>query len=334
LGTVTKISTNTGSVTTPNGLATPAVVLDPSNPSEVKYAYAGDLLGNLWKFDVNAGTLAYKLFTATSPSSGNPVQPITSRPEVALHPDRGYLVYFGTGKYIESTDNSPLGQNTQTLYAIWDRAWGETAGDTPATPGALAPQTRAHLLRQDISPTSPYNVNPHSGYYVISDNPINWHNPLNSNPTSPPPPTTHVGCYVDLVFGTNNQGERQVTNPLLREGQIIFNTLIPSTGKCDAGGSSNTIILDGLSCGRLTVSPFKGVPEVTGDFDGDGTSETVPVSSVASGVGILSEPKALQNLEAGDENLLSLGSTGNPSSVELDPLQRTFGRQFWRQLQQ
>ena len=59
------------------------------------------------------------LFTATSPSTGNPAQPITTRPEVDVHPSLdGYLVYFGTGKYIETNDNQNIGQNTQTIYAV------------------------------------------------------------------------------------------------------------------------------------------------------------------------------------------------------------------------
>ena len=48
-----KIDTGVGSVGTPNGLATPAVV-DLNGDSSTDYVFAGDLLGNLWKFDMTS----------------------------------------------------------------------------------------------------------------------------------------------------------------------------------------------------------------------------------------------------------------------------------------
>ncbi|MFZ1642731.1 MAG: PilC/PilY family type IV pilus protein [Candidatus Contendobacter sp.] len=322
---VTPISTGAGSATTPNGLATPAIIFDPSDPSKVKYAYAGDLLGNLWKFDVNAGNLAYKLFTARSPDSGNPVQPITTRPEVNLHPSRGYLVYFGTGKYFETGDNSTTNP-TQTLYAVWDRAWGEKTGDTPSAPGTLVPQTRADLLQQTITA----NV---GGSYVTSNTPIAWYATLSSKPSlSPSSPPTYLGWYVDLTFGGNNRGEKQVTNGLLYDNKVIFNTIIPSAGLCDAGGTSNTIMLDAISGSRLKTSPFKGTPLV--DDDNNPNTPAVPVSSKPSNAGILSEPQIVRNLQTGEDYIVSLGSSGEPVSTGSDPSQQTLGRQFWRQLQQ
>lgn len=340
---IKKLDTFAGSTATPNGLAAPAVIFDPADSAKVLYAYAGDLRGNLWKFDLSTGgasaSVAYNttcssaspckpLFTATSPSAGNPTQPITTRPEVDVHPSlNGYLVYFGTGKYIETTDNQNTGQPTQTLYAVWDR-------DNPNI-SSLLPQTRAHLLQQTILA----NV---SGSYVTSDTPIVWHEDTNlTSPTNPSgtPPAGYLGWYVDLIVAGDNQGEKQVTNGLLLDKKIIFNTIIPSVDVCEAGGTSNTIILDAVSGSRLSVSPFKGSSNVTGDFNGDGILETVPVSSQGSTVGILSSPAPVTALGAsgggGDQPfIVSLGSSGQPSSIEVDPAQQTIGRRFWRQLQQ
>src|SRR5262249_40397111 len=51
-GTVlAKIDTGVGTAATPNSLATPAAV-DVDSDNVIDYVYAGDLLGNMWKFDV------------------------------------------------------------------------------------------------------------------------------------------------------------------------------------------------------------------------------------------------------------------------------------------
>ena len=50
-----KIDTGVGSVANPNGLSTPAVV-DLDGNGTADYAYAGDLRGNIWKFDLTAGS--------------------------------------------------------------------------------------------------------------------------------------------------------------------------------------------------------------------------------------------------------------------------------------
>ncbi|MBK7541911.1 MAG: hypothetical protein IPI57_08940 [Candidatus Competibacteraceae bacterium] len=338
LGTAIKLNTGKGLATAtdskPNGLATPAVIFNPIDPQTVNSVYAGDLQGNLWKFDLsgNAPAIAYSgsncaasnsckpLFTAKN--AANQVQPITVRPEVDTHPYRGYLVYFGTGKYIESTDNSNINQPTQTLYAIWDRSWGEIAGDP--SPSSLLPQDRSHLLEQKILG----NVD---GFYVTSNQQIAWHSELNSNPAGTPP-TTHVGWYLDLIYGADNRGEKQITSGRLRDKRIIFNSTIPSSSLCEAGGTSSQFILDAVSGSRLNISPFKNKKEpVTIMVDGETVEATV--SSMPS-VDILSEPLPIQNLETQQDYIISMGSAGQPSSTALDTALQVVGRQSWRQLPQ
>ena len=125
---------------TPNGLATPAVV-DINDDSVADYVYAGDLQGKMWRFDIrsddsNDWTLATNvtnLFTAQDTATGV-VQPITEKPSVGFHPYGfgGLMVYFGTGKYLESSDNTTTGvQQVQSFYGIFDR--GVTARQSRAS---------------------------------------------------------------------------------------------------------------------------------------------------------------------------------------------------------
>src|SRR5262249_3273626 len=125
-----KIDTKVGDTNTPNGLGTPTPV-DTNGDLTTEYIVAGDLRGNLWAFDVRDanpsnwkveymnGSTPVPLFTAKD-AAGNP-QPITARPEVGAHPEKrdGFVVYFGTGKYLELGDTSTTG--VQTFYGIWDK---------------------------------------------------------------------------------------------------------------------------------------------------------------------------------------------------------------------
>ena len=125
---IRKIDTTVGTVADPNGLGTPALV-DLDGDSIVDYAYAGDLQGNLWKFNLTStnsaswdvayisGTTRNPLFVATN--AGGVRQPITSRPEVGVGPKgMGMIVLFGTGKFMELSDKSPT--QTQSFYGLVD----------------------------------------------------------------------------------------------------------------------------------------------------------------------------------------------------------------------
>ena len=141
---VRKIDTGVGSSTECNGLSTPTLI-DPDLDGLVDYVYAGDLLGNMWKFDLTATTTTdWKVaYNTAADYSGSPQplvqvknavkiaaggylqhrQPITTKPAIIRHCDRtkaGYLVIFGTGRYLGNND---FGDNSvQSLYGIWD--WG------------------------------------------------------------------------------------------------------------------------------------------------------------------------------------------------------------------
>ncbi|MFW6113433.1 MAG: pilus assembly protein, partial [Actinomycetota bacterium] len=164
-------------VTGCNGLSTP-VLVDEDFDDKVDYAYAGDLQGNLWKFDLSSDNfnewgVAYgvdndldgsinsddgdspaPLFRAKGPS-GSP-QPITTTPDVMSHCERhGYIVTFGTGKYLGESDL--LDTSTQTVYGIWDYGDDEDdseylgsfeRGSTPELSNQLESVT---LLQQDAS---------------------------------------------------------------------------------------------------------------------------------------------------------------------------------------
>ena len=278
-----KLSTDTGSVGTPNGLAQPFSA-DTNTDGIIDFLYAGDLLGNMWKFDVRSTTATnwavagsrVALFQARDAS--NNVQPITAAAEGSSHvTGTGFMINFGTGKYLENTDVVPPGTGpyrTQSYYGIWDQ-------DDNATISLQSTVTRAQLVQQQVLA----NVTTSAGQArVMSNNQPNWTDTAN--------PPLHKGWYMDFPANTPpaltpTTGERAVFQPTLINGRLIFTTLVPSTATCSAGGQSFLMVLDNMTGGRFNQSPF--------DTTGDGTinssdlvtygGQTVAVSGLATGTG-------------------------------------------------
>lgn len=302
----------------PNGLATVAPV-DLNNDRKVDVIYAGDLFGNLWKFDVSSATPSLwktafgstaqpePLFSATTETGY--AQPIMARPEVGRHQSKeGVLIYFGTGKYIETADNTQSGQLTQTMYGIWDN-------------GSRI-SSRSQLLEQKIIKEGLSNG---LSYRVITNNELDWN--------------SYRGWYVDLYNqdegNTDNAGERIVTSPVLRDGRIVFTSMIPTDDVCLPGGEGWIMELDSQTGSRVAYTVY----DIDGnsDFDGDdfvniGTEtepEYVSVSGLKLDVGLPTSP-GLISAESGDVVLVT-GSDASIQRVERNA-SRSIGRQSWRQV--
>jgi type IV pilus assembly protein PilY1 len=351
VGAVSAPCVSTEGTRKPNGLSTP-VVVDIDNDFKADYVYAGDLFGNLWKFDVScanpngisgvcpAWDVAYKDGTTKLPvvrveDDATGLQPITSRPEVIRHPSgNGLMVVFGTGKYFESGDNRTGGQVTQSAYGIWDR---------PTVPPTTSRRiTRSHLLEQTID----YEQ---GGYRITSANAMNWFfTPLCTGSLSPPAcdadglPSTgegKLGWFMDLDAPTtgSNRGERQVSDMLIRADKVLFTTLLPLDDVCGFGGDSWLMEVDVLSGSRLSYATF--------DINGDGLftiadlidhdsdpspgSPRIPPSGKKSEVGILPTP-ALIGLGGDLFEKAASGSKGGRPIVILNT--ERLGRKSWQQL--
>jgi type IV pilus assembly protein PilY1 len=81
---IVKIPTNSD---TDNGLAKPALLLDADG--RIVAAYAGDLKGNLWKFDLTDNTVAFGAALFTAKNASGIAQSITSAPTIGRHPNGG-----------------------------------------------------------------------------------------------------------------------------------------------------------------------------------------------------------------------------------------------------
>lgn len=141
------ISTGAGTATTPSGLAQISNYVDNvSRNNLTTFVYGGDLLGNLWRFDINTGSV---INIATLKGPGNLPQPITISPELG-EIKRNRVVFVGTGKYLEVADLTNT--EPQSLYAIKD---ANLTGSLGNPRGSLVAQSITQSgLKRSVTTTS------------------------------------------------------------------------------------------------------------------------------------------------------------------------------------
>ena len=332
---ISKLNTGVGmaqdpltSLKRPNGLATPAVI-DKDGDGMSDTVYAGDLFGNMWKFDLSATSSGdWKVSNDGAPlfvaERDGKRQPITERPQVGRGPNgQGWVILFGTGKFMESSDRDVASLQVQSFYGIFDKATGTT--------GDIVPRT--DLLQQTI----------------IEDTTKSWDEVI-TNPDGPPTTVSHStpvritsanaltsgnrGWYIDLLPPKGPQGEMQVTNPVLRNGRVVFTTLIPNSDLCGYGGRSWLMDMDALSGSRLPYSPFDLNRDTEYDSDDYAGSTEVPATGRGSDA-ILTAPAFLQGNQSDYAVTTSSGSDTDENTIDIarsnaGPAGR--GRQSWRQL--
>ena len=203
---ISKISTGVGSTTTPSGLAKIAGWNDEPAGNKVGYVYGGDLLGNVWRFDINStiaaaiGTgEAMKFATLFSEAAGTNPQPVTTTPTLGKIAGKR-IVFVGTGKYLESSDLTST--QIQTQYAI---------KDDNATATLINPRTT--LVNQTLS-----NNPDGTATRITSGNAVNFF--------------TGRGWYVDFP----DNGERTNIDSELVQGTLLVPTTVPSNTVCTPGG--------------------------------------------------------------------------------------------------
>ncbi len=234
------IGTGVGSVTTPSGLGRLDALLEaPGINVTAKAVYAGDMLGNLWRFDINgdigaAGYDAQLLATLRGP--GGNIQPITAKPLLSMV-DSNLVVYIGTGRYLGSSDL--LDTNQQSFYAIKDAfPTGTTASvailGNPRTQGSFVQQTQT-LTTCPVG--SPANICTAGQSVVISTRQAVS---MSSN----------GGWFFDFPIA----GERVNADPAIIDGTLVFNANVPLTSACSVGGDSYQYQLDYRTGGPVTAS--------------------------------------------------------------------------------
>jgi type IV pilus assembly protein PilY1 len=318
--TICKIEAHSG---TSNGLSN-ALIIDANYDEKVDFAYAGDLQGNMWKFDLRDSDytkwgVAFKNGTDPAPlfqakDAVGKVQPITSKPDIMYHPEKnGFLVCFGTGRFLNDDDFQDTG--VQSIYGVWD--YGDTvfdlrqktwsSDDDSEFLGSFDRSAGKHLSNQpgkvevlaqtpsDITLT--INSKSYKLRWLTEHKPI-WKTTDDTTATQEPNPssteTNHVGYHIDLPAG-----ERVISDVIIRGGVLLALSFKPTSDPCGSGGDSMFMEINAFTGG----SPVQAMFDINGDGKVDagdlieitvnGTIKKVPPTGVQFG-GFLQTPAIMR----------------------------------------
>jgi type IV pilus assembly protein PilY1 len=293
---IAEIDTGVGSPVISNGLAAPRG-WDDDGDGTVDIVYAGDLRGNLWKFDLSNSNPSQWKVADNRPLYAPLVagtQPVTGGVTIAVDPatDKRW-VFFGTGRLLSTADITDTSR--QTWYGVIDET------------GAASSVTRTSMTARNIAlfdaGTRNRAFEPNSALPVGSK-----------------------GWYIDLDLPPGNtlEGERMVGDQQVVKNALIAGSIIPSTNNPCLPGRGYINAIDAFTGTSLLTGLFDANRD--GEFGNDtmGAGNTA-VGSIDLGVGMVTDPALLDRL------LVAGGSLATLASTPLDPALYG-GRISWREI--
>lgn len=293
-----------------NGLAAPGLKLDSNGMVEM--VYAGDLRGNVWKFDVSDSTpSAWNVAFSGLPffqarDGGGVAQPITApitgiANTVVGDPNNGkWFIHFGTGSYFLAGDPSNISQ--QSWYGLIDD--GSPIAD------------RSNLVSRTFSSATTF-----SGKKVRS---------LSS------PAANDMASKSGFVIDLPESGERIVsasTYGVTTQPIMLTSSAIPIIDVCVPGGRGYINIIDPFSGGQLAQANL----DINGNGDyTDDLANGVYFSSFDADIGIPSQSRIIGTLVATGGTGGETGKTIDGFNIPEPPggggLGAIRGRQSWREI--
>ena len=216
--------------------------VDMDQDHVVDYVYAGDVLGNVWRFDLtsndpNAWTVTPgPLFTTSSQPITSDVYPVFVQGTAGVQ----LMLFFGTGEKFPLTQSSGISYVTgqQSFYGIWDwnmSGWNsinstQFASMPAGTIGTLGP---SNLQQQTVTIDSSTGLPSIDTPYVVC-----WAGTTSCSAASQSAGTSAVsgnsqyGWYINLPGSNSGYGnstnEQVIYNPILVTTAIQFNSILPA----------------------------------------------------------------------------------------------------------
>jgi len=238
-----------------NGLSSPQLI-DLNGDGRVDIAYAGDIKGNVWKFNLAASAdTSWSTAFSGQPffvaKRGSTTQPITAAPYWMPHPSGGIMVAVGTG--INVTDADQTNTATQSIFGLWDKStFTESSSSRIVTVtdstvvNTVADPALTTLVQQSYDTTA--IVDAGSNYYNSTNNSVDF--------------ATKRGWYLDWPLS----GQRMLSNIRAFSGQKIqVQTVIPKTGSASGTESCSASATTERSF-QSVLNMFQGTPPASPPF--------------------------------------------------------------------
>ncbi len=269
VSTTGTLSTVSGSTAGGNGIGYASSV-DLDGDHVIDYIYAGDLQGNLWRFDVTNSNPADWAVTCGALFKTQTGQPITTSVLAASgqagSTQQRLMVIFGTGRKIPATNTTAVSyaSGQQDLYGVWDwnmSHWNSISGSqyaSLASSGVSGSLTQSNLAEETVT-------------VVTAAGPSYLDRDINSAATICWAGTTTCGAsaasneqfgwYLPLpgentVNGTVETTEQFIYNPELVGTAVVINSILPAdnvpTSCTVASDQGWTYAVSALTGGALT----------------------------------------------------------------------------------
>ncbi len=289
-GAITTYYLSTGESGTNDGIAYVAPV-DMDGDHITDYVYAGDVKGNVWRFDLTSNSPTSWAVTPgpifTTPNG----QPITTavQPAFITNPITNatqLMLYFGTGEKFPLTNSTgtSYASGTQSFYGVWDwnmDKWNSNAStqfaslSATTTSGLLSSSGTSTILAATNLQQQVISTDSSGNRIISSTSTICW-----AGSSACSANNNQFGWYFNLP-GTNSgyqetTYEQDVFNPEIVGNAILFNSTLPSVDSplaCNPGQDQGwTYALDARTGGA-----------VTSFFVNNGNTHTIAFESDASG---------------------------------------------------
>ncbi len=324
---------STGKSGTGDGIAyVSSVDLDGDHVAD--YLYAGDLLGNVWRFDLTSNSASSWAVSTGGPLfAAGATQPITTSVVVGVvagPPGNQIIVAFGTGQKTPLTNVSGASYAAakQYFYGFWD--WNYSSWN------AIEPGAQYASLTTGTSGTSGFSGPPYTiNWSTTSTNMTAQTLALNST-TGIVDLTSQAVCWKgttactsgDTSFGwyaaLPSTQEQVIYNPLLVGAAFSVNSIVPAansllscTTSLDTGYSYAIDLGSGAvaSASSGSVSYFKNITQTSTNTTTGTNGQTTTTTTTTTTAVTDANAAAVQTNATGTSTVMTTSTTSSSASI-------------------
>jgi type IV pilus assembly protein PilY1 len=310
------------------------------------YVYAGDLKGNIWRFDLTSANPSNWAVTPAPGGGTTPVplfttptgQPITTQllaiSSTATGSPQKLMIEFATGQRTQVTNTSlvSFASGTQAIYGVWDwnmSAWNAMSGTQYASLGAVSASSAALATATGL--TSPFTIS--TSNLTAQTFTVNTSNSASAGivegtnvtvcwqgSTACSSGNNKFGWYVNLVGGvTTSPGlqEQVIFSPVYFQGAILVDSTVPANNaptSCASNLDTGFTYALNVTNGGIFNNAFPTYSPTTGNYANTQANDPLAAGVQSNATGSV---YVVQTVE-GKANIIYQTVPGTPASQQVN----------------